>query len=398
MRSLVAEAGLEDEIEIDSAGTGDWHIGHPPDARSTDAARARGITSVWRGPAGDRRRLRTPTTSSWRWTAPTSATCCALAPDEAAREKVVLLRSFDPTAGDDLDVPDPYYGGDDGFETVLDVVDRGARGLLERIRSGDRGDRAGVRLARHRAPADRGRGRQRRLCAPSSRTGAVVFVKHRDDPPRRVLRRPRRPGSTGFAGVRCRCPRWSAWTTRFLALAWIERGSGYDEAELGRGLAQLHALGAAASAPSGSSSARSTSAGVADDWPSLYGSLLSRLSPSATVERVIGRLGDLCGPRRAARPVARRPLERQRHGGRRRRPWLIDPAAYGGHREVDLAMLRLFGSPGPAFLAAYEDVTPLADGHEDRVALYQLLPLLVHAALFGGHYAAAADRAASRYL
>ena len=79
------------------------------------------------------------------------------------------------------------------------------------------------------------------------------------------------------------------------------------------------------------------------------------------------------------------------------RPWLVDPAAYGGHREVDLAMLALFGSPGRAFLAAYEEIEPLADGHEDRVALYQLFPLLVHAALFGGGYGAAAERAARRY-
>ena len=74
--------------------------------------------------------------------------------------------------------------------------------------------------------------------------------------------------------------------------------------------------------------------------------------------------------------------------GRDGRAWLIDPAAYGGHREVDLAMLRLFGSPGRRFLAAYEERYPLAPGHEERVALYQLFPLLVHAALFGGGYPA----------
>ena len=61
-------------------------------------------------------------------------------------------------------------------------------------------------------------------------------------------------------------------------------------------------------------------------------------------------------------------------------------------------MLRLFGSPGERFLRAYEAVTPLTPGHEMRVALYQLFPLLVHAALFGGGYAASAERAARRYL
>lgn len=68
------------------------------------------------------------------------------------------------------------------------------------------------------------------------------------------------------------------------------------------------------------------------------------------------------------------------------RPWLIDPAAYGGHREVDLAMLDLFG-PLPARLtAAYHEATPLSDGWRERLPLWQLFPLLVHAVLFGGEY------------
>ncbi|GAB2979399.1 fructosamine kinase family protein [Nocardioides montaniterrae] len=78
---------------------------------------------------------------------------------------------------------------------------------------------------------------------------------------------------------------------------------------------------------------------------------------------------------------------------------VIDPAAYAGHREVDLAMLALFGLPQlPAVLAAYVEATPLADGWEDRVAFHQLFPLLVHACLFGGQYGARAARLASRYL
>jgi fructosamine-3-kinase len=61
-------------------------------------------------------------------------------------------------------------------------------------------------------------------------------------------------------------------------------------------------------------------------------------------------------------------------------------------------MLRLFGWPGDRFLAAYEEVAPLAPGWQDRVDLYQLLPLLVHAELFGGGYGARAERAARRYV
>ncbi|WP_460844227.1 fructosamine kinase family protein [Nocardioides ultimimeridianus] len=78
---------------------------------------------------------------------------------------------------------------------------------------------------------------------------------------------------------------------------------------------------------------------------------------------------------------------------------VIDPAAYAGHREVDLAMLSLFGLPQlPQMLSAYQEITPLADGWEDRVAFHQLFPLLVHACLFGGQYGARAARLAGRYL
>jgi fructosamine-3-kinase len=79
------------------------------------------------------------------------------------------------------------------------------------------------------------------------------------------------------------------------------------------------------------------------------------------------------------------------------RTWVIDPAAHGGHRETDLAMMRLFGGFGARCYAAYEETAPLAPGREERVALHQLHPLLVHAVLFGGGYGAEALRAARRY-
>jgi fructosamine-3-kinase len=68
------------------------------------------------------------------------------------------------------------------------------------------------------------------------------------------------------------------------------------------------------------------------------------------------------------------------------RAWLIDPAAYGGHREMDLAMLDLFGRIPARTVAAYDEAAPLSDGWRERVALWQLFPLLVHAVLFGGGY------------
>ncbi|GAA3534561.1 fructosamine kinase family protein [Nocardioides daeguensis] len=78
---------------------------------------------------------------------------------------------------------------------------------------------------------------------------------------------------------------------------------------------------------------------------------------------------------------------------------VVDPAAYGGHREVDLAMLALFGLPQlPQVMAAYTEAHPLADGWEDRLGYHQLFPLLVHACLFGGQYGARAAGVAQRYL
>jgi fructosamine-3-kinase len=78
---------------------------------------------------------------------------------------------------------------------------------------------------------------------------------------------------------------------------------------------------------------------------------------------------------------------------------VVDPAAGGGHRESDLAMLALFGCPHLArVLDAYDEAAPLADGWEDRVALHQLHPLLVHACLFGSGYGARAGDAARSLL
>ncbi len=206
---------------------------------------------------------------------------------------------------------------------------------------------------------------------------------------------------------------------RYLALEWVEpaRGSGLDAAsaqELGRGLALTHAAGAPCFGLDSAAPVRFSSLSLpndpAPDWPSFYAErrllALARLAqergalPTRTiesVERVCGRLSELCGP---PEPPAR--LHGDLWSGNvmadaSGRPWLVDPSVYGGHREVDLAMLRLFGAPSERVFAAYEEVAPLADGWRERVELYQLLPLLVHALLFGGSYGASVARVASRY-
>jgi fructosamine-3-kinase len=187
---------------------------------------------------------------------------------------------------------------------------------------------------------------------------------------------------------------------------------------LGRELAEVHRAGAPAhgALPPGSpdGSLRIGLARLAPGeraaWNEAYGGdlvlpLVARArdrgaldaEEAAAIESVCARLDDLAGP---PEPPAR--LHGDLWGGNvlgdaEGRGWLIDPAAYGGHREVDLAMLRLFGSPSERIFTAYDEAYPLAEGHRDRIDLWQLLPLLVHAVLFGGSYGASAARAARRY-
>jgi protein-tyrosine phosphatase len=134
-RRLVRDEGLEDEIEIDSAGTGGWHVGEPPDARATDAARRRGIElggAARQFSPGDFDRFDLILAMDEE----NRRQLLNAAPDEEARAKVRLFREFDPASngGGDLDVPDPYFGGEQGFEHVLDLVDAAAHGLLDDIR------------------------------------------------------------------------------------------------------------------------------------------------------------------------------------------------------------------------------------------------------------------------
>lgn len=138
MRHLVAAAGLGDRIVVESAGTGDWHLGEARDQRSQATGRARGI------PLSGRAR---------QFTAADFARCdhvlamdarnrqalMAMAPDDKARAKVAMLRVFEPGAagaagGQAPDVPDPYFGGPHGFEQVFDICQAACAGLLAHLR------------------------------------------------------------------------------------------------------------------------------------------------------------------------------------------------------------------------------------------------------------------------
>lgn len=202
-----------------------------------------------------------------------------------------------------------------------------------------------------------------------------------------------------------------------LILQWVEPGKTTPEAAdgFGRALAATHAAGAPCfgteSGEDGFIGTLPLPNRASPTWPEFYATRrvlpylkLARdrgnvsTADAAAVEDVVRRIVDLAGP---DEPPARL------HGdlwsgnvlwGQDNRVWLVDPAAHGGHRETDLAMLSLFGCPQLArVLDAYQEVAPLADGWEDRVPLHQLFPLLVHASLFGGGYGARAREAARRY-
>jgi protein-tyrosine phosphatase len=138
MRKLVTEAGLDGpptRIELDSAGMGPWHVGEPPDPRATEAARARGIVLEGQG-----RQVEVEDFERFdlivAMDRSNERALIQLAPGESARKKIHLMREFDPAnmGGEDLDVPDPYYEGSRGFETVLDLLQSACAGLLERVR------------------------------------------------------------------------------------------------------------------------------------------------------------------------------------------------------------------------------------------------------------------------
>jgi len=212
-----------------------------------------------------------------------------------------------------------------------------------------------------------------------------------------------------------RVPAVLAHDAEVLVLEWIEQGAPTADTAvaLGSGLAALHAAGAPAFGADrdgfiGTLVQRNTPTN--DDWPTFW--FTCRIEPLARqardrdhlpaaamplVERLGTRLAAIAG---APEPPARL------HGdlwsgnvmtGAGGVPWIVDPAAYGGHREVDLAMLHLFGRPEPATMSAYQEVTPLTDGWRERLALWQLEPLLTHTVMFGGGYGAQARQVLQRF-
>ena len=247
-------------------------------------------------------------------------------------------------------------------------------------------------------------------------SGGVVFAKTHPAPPPGVFR----TEAASLAWLRdadsLRVPEVLAVSDGdehappMLVLEWIDerRGQAPDEDAFGRGLAALHRAGAVCF---GREDQRSTgSRGLPNQrcatWAEFYAT--QRLVPIARIvrdttqlddalavrlEAVAARIEHLAGP---PEPPAR--VHGDLWGGNRLvdgagESWLIDPACFGGHREFDLAMMRLFGGFGDGAYRAYAEAHPLADGWRERVALHHLAPLAIHAVKFGGGYVAGLDRA-----
>jgi fructosamine-3-kinase len=193
----------------------------------------------------------------------------------------------------------------------------------------------------------------------------------------------------------------------FLALEWLALGGRPDSTALGRKLAGLHELGAPefglhadnflATLPQDNTAEQ--------DWPAFY--VERRLRPLCArarlgLDRELDRLrarSEVFGP---PEPPAR--LHGDLWWGNvaslagSGEPVVIDPAVYGGHREIDLAMLALFGGLPDALVHAYDEASPLAEGWRERIGLHQLYPLAAHACLFGGGYGSQVRSTLARYL
>lgn len=200
-----------------------------------------------------------------------------------------------------------------------------------------------------------------------------------------------------------------------LVLEWIAEGRprAASESALGAGLARMHAVGAPCF---GREDRRTTgSRGLPNEpcttWSESYATNrllpLARLArdsgalPESTIDDLVRLADGLDRFDVSGEPPAR--LHGDLWRGNRLvdvedRNWLVDPAAHGGHREFDLAMMRLFGGFAPACFAAYEEVAPLTSGWEERVPLHQVAPLVVHAIKFGGGYVSASVEAIGRFI
>ncbi len=246
--------------------------------------------------------------------------------------------------------------------------------------------------------------------------GRCVFIKTHTQPPAHFF-------STEAAGLvwlrergRARVPKVLVVSDDppLLVLTWIEQGEAntHTEVEFGRLLAQLHQadyplFGRLDQRTTGSQALPNNNC---PSWSEFYAT--QRLLPLAEkandakvlstkdinrLESVANRLAELAGPLEPPALLHGDLWAGNRLIDRQGKSWLIDPAAYGGHREFDLAMMRLFGGFEEACFSAYQEVFPLGQAWQERIALHQLAPLVVHAIKFGGSYVASVRNVLRQY-
>ncbi len=250
--------------------------------------------------------------------------------------------------------------------------------------------------------------------------GEAVFLKINENAPPRMFEHE----AHGLAFLRearaLRTPDVLAFSEEderpgFLLLQFVRAakpGRHFEEA-LGRGLAALHCFGAPSfGLPESNFIGRLAQSNAARlTWLEFYRDerLRPQLSMAARAgrappallrnfERLFAKLPELVG---GAEPPSRLHGDLwagNLHIDEQGAPCLIDPAVYGGHREIDLSMMKLFGGFGARVFSAYAEAFPLSPGHGERVALYQLYPLLVHLNLFGGSYLGALQSSLARYI
>lgn len=134
LREAASEVGVD--LEVRSAGTGDWHVGQPPDARMREAAAALGLTLAGTAAQVDAKAMQEAHLVLAMDRA-NLADLQRLARNGGVRTELRLFRDFDPEAGGEFDVPDPYYGGVDGFTEVVIMVRRTSRRIVECIAAGE---------------------------------------------------------------------------------------------------------------------------------------------------------------------------------------------------------------------------------------------------------------------
>ena len=358
---------------------------------------------------------------------------CELSPSDAARAKVQLLRSFDPASARGASVPDPYYGDDDDFDEVVRICLAACTPLLEQLKREHRlgADMIDARLEKSlRFALGSGVKNVKRLSGGDINdayqlelaSGSRVFLKTNSSAPPGMFPAEARGLDWLRAAGALRVPEVLAVSSgredepSFLVLELLTPAAASSATSTSCSVAVWRSCIASGRRASDSttttSSARCRSAtrrtrpgpsfsgksGSSRSWRarSAAGQATGRMRSG--FERLASRLSKLVGPEE---PPSR--LHGDLWGGNLHvddegAPCLIDPAAYGGHREVDLAMMRLFGGFSESVFRAYQEVWPLSPGHAERIMLYQLYPLMVHVNLFGGGYADSVERGLARYV